>query len=184
MKLLKAFACCLLLACLTACEERVTEINTVTAKELYDKATGTYVGNIMVDNQPRAVSVTIGNDFTVTSLPTKPILKEVFTDNTALAEALASAAEATFKAPTDNMSVLGNNVLLTMVTSDLVFPVTVGGRTENVEASIAPYAEVNTLSNELSLHMEVKALYYDGHAYDMSDKRITYSIDIANKIIQ
>jgi hypothetical protein len=166
-----------------ACSREATEVNNVSAQQMYNEMRGTYVGNIMVDNIPQKVYVTIGDDFTVSQLPLKPILERLITDNSELNEAIESADNTTFTAPTDNMTVSGNYVLLTMTTSDILFTIQVGGQSKQVSAMIASVAEVNTYSKELSLYMEVKDLYYNGQSYDVSKNRITYYLDIADKVV-
>ena len=182
MRILKIFAYSLAIICLTACSEAATEINERTAQEIYNGIRGTYVGNVVVDNIPQAVFVTIEDDFTVRQLPLKPILERIFTNATELTEALSSARDVVFKAPTENMTISGNSVLLTMTDTDLIFTVTVNGKSYQVTAMTASYTEVNSYSKELSLYMEIKELLCGGQSYDVTTNRITYSIDVADKL--
>lgn len=182
MRILKIFAYSLAIICLSACSEAATEINERTAQEIYNGIRGTYVGNVVVDNIPQAVFVSIEDDFTVRQLPLKPILERIFTNATELTEALSSARDVVFKAPTENMTISGNSVLLVMAPNDLLFSVNVNGQPNQVAVSIESAVMVNSYTEELSLSMEIKELFYDGKSYDVKTNRITYYIDVAAKL--
>jgi hypothetical protein len=156
-------------------------MNVNTAQEMYDSMRGTYVGNVMVDNLPQKIYVTIANDFTVKQLPLKPLLQRVFTDETEMEAALKSAQNVVFTAPTKDMAIVSGNAYLFMEPTDLVFNVTVDGKTKAVSALLESTAYVNRPTDELSLNIDVKELSYDGKSYDLKTNGIKYVMDNAKK---
>ena len=88
----------LALICCYGCSESTTEMNEGTAQQMYNSIKGTYTGNMMVDNVPQKVSLTVGNDLTVKYLPVRPILERIFTDGAELDEAEKTAGAVVFTA--------------------------------------------------------------------------------------
>lgn len=181
MKLLKLAVYSLMMCCVMSCSESATEINEKTAQQMYNSIKGTYVGNVMVDNIPQAVYVSIANDFSVRQLPLKPILQRIFNKESELTQALASAKGIIFTAPTDQMTIIKENIYLSMVPTDWVFSVTVNDQTYQVTAMTEAEAYVNYSTNILTLNMNVTELLCNGKSYDVKTNRINYYIDIANK---
>ncbi len=181
MKLLKLAVYSLMMCFVMSCSESATDMNVNTAQQMYDSMRGTYVGNVMVDNLPQKVYVTIADDFTVKQLPLKPLLQRIFTDETEMEAALKSAQNVVFTAPTKDMTIVNGNVYLTMEPTDLVFNVTVDGKTKAVSALLETTVYVYRPTDELSLSINVKELSYDGQSYDVKTNGISYIMDNAKK---
>lgn len=181
MKLLKLAVYSLMMCFVMSCSESATEINEKTAQQMYNSIKGTYTGNVMVDNIPQIVYVSIGNDFSVRQLPLKPILQRIFNKESELTQALTSAKGIIFTAPTDQMTIIQENIHLLMTPTDLAFPVTVNEQTYQVTAMVEAETLVNYSTNELTLNMDVTELLCNGKSYDVKTNRINYYIDIANK---
>ena len=90
----------LALVCCYGCSEATTEMDEGNAQQVYQNIKGTYVGNIMVDNIPQKVNLTVGDHLEVRYLPARPILQRVFKD-AALDEAEKSAGSVVFTADID-----------------------------------------------------------------------------------
>lgn len=172
----------LILSCCVGCSsDEPTQVSNDYAQQLYNSIKGTYIGNVMIDNIPQEVHVIIGNDFTVRRLPLKPVLSRIFTNEAELNEAIRSARDVVFTAQTDNMTVSGTNVLLTMKPSDLLFPVTVGDKKFQIAVRFSTSSYINSATSELSLNMNVTELFCDSHSYEVTTNQINYYVDIAQK---
>lgn len=171
----------LALICCYGCSESTTEMNENTAQQMYNSIKGTYTGNIMVDNVPQKVSLTVGNDLTVKYLPVRPILERIFTDGAALDEAEKTAGAVVFTATIDQMMVSEGNVYLTLEPTDLVFNVKVGDKTYPVAALLEGGLYANRATDELSMIVDVTQLNCDGISYDMTQNGVTYIVDNAKK---
>ena len=183
MKTAKLLICAMALMGCVACDEGTEPSYTDEyGQQAYNDMKGTYEGNIMVNNLPQKLSVTIGNDFTVRPLPAAPMLERIFTAEGELDKALRSAQNITFKAPTDKMALTGVTSLLTMEPTDLQFSVTVDDKSYEVTALIESSVYVNLGTHELSMNMDVVNLYCDGKSYDVKTNRINYFVDIARKV--
>ena len=77
------------------------------------------------ENVPVDVTMTFGNEFTLTNLPVTPLLKRFFSAEQ-LDEALKTAHPANFVAPTLEMMISGDQVFVQMEPTDWSFTVTVG----------------------------------------------------------
>jgi len=174
LAVLSLFTCCLL----DSCSDNPTIINETSAQEYYNNIKGSYVGNIMIDNQPQRVTVRIDNDFSVSPIPLKPILRNIFTDAAELSEALAAAGEVTFRAPTDNITIMGTNVVLAMVPTDLEFTTTVKGKSYKVNVMMTSGAFVNRTTNELTLSINITEVLCNGNSFNAL---VHYTIDSATK---
>ena len=117
----------LALVCCYGCSDSTTEMNEGNARQLFYTIKGTYVGNIMVDNIPQKVNLTVGDNFEMKYLPMRPILQRIFKD-AALDEAEKSAGSVVFTAPLDKMAVTGSNAYLLLEPTDLVLTVKVNGK--------------------------------------------------------
>lgn len=178
-KILFYFVC--LLCCYSCSETTPTEMDVDTAQHYYDTMKGTYIGNIMVDNIPQKISVTIANDITTKPLPLKPILSRIFTDKAELDEAEANAGSAAFTMDVDYMAIVGGNAVLSLEPKDLIFTTTVKQKDYKVSALMETSIFVIRATDELSLSMIVKELSCDGKSYDVKTNGITYLIDYAKK---
>ncbi len=175
-KLLFLFA----LVCCYGCTESTTTMDEGNARQLYYTIKGTYVGNIMVDNLPQKVNLTVGDDFEVKYLPVRPILQRIFKD-AALDEAEKSAGSIVFKAPIDQMAVTGSNAYLLLEPTDLMLTVKVDGKNYTVYALMEGALFANTTYDELSMTVNVTQLSCDGIQYDMVNNGINYIVDNAKK---
>lgn len=171
----------LALICCYGCSESTTEMNEGTAQQMYNSIKGTYTGNMMVDNVPQKVSLTVGNDLTVKYLPVRPMLERIFTDGAALDEAEKTAGAVVFTATIDQMMVSEGNVYLTLEPTDLVFNVKVGDKTYPVAALMDGGLYANRATDELSMIVDVTQLNCDGISYDMTQNGVTYIVDNAKK---
>ena len=79
------------------------------------------------------------------------------------------------------MTIIKENIYLSMVPTDWVFSVTVNDQTYQVTAMTEAEAYVNYSTNILTLNMNVTELLCNGKSYDVKTNRINYYIDIANK---
>lgn len=181
MKVLKFAFFALLACCLTACGDSGIEVNEDSGQEIYNSTKGTYVGNILVDNIPQKITITVGDKVTVTPLPMKPILQRVFTDETQLDQAISSAKNISFIAPVVQMSVVSGYVYFLMEETDLAVDVTVDGKSYKVYALIDTETLFDMSSKALSLNMYVKELSCDGKSYDVATNKINYFVDSAQK---
>jgi len=181
MKVLKFAFFALLACCLTACGDSGIEVNEDSGQEIYNSTKGTYVGNILVDNIPQKITITIGENFTVKPLPMKPILERVFTNEEELEQALASVQNVTFSAPIIQMSVASGYIYFLMEDTDLTVDVTVEGKSHKVFALISSETLFDMYSSALSLNMYVKELNFEGKSYDVTTNKINYFVDSAQK---
>ncbi len=163
------------------CSEDKTEINEASGQELYNNLKGTYVGNVLVDNIPEKVYVTISNDFSIRQMPLKPILQHIFKDDQELNEALSSASTTTFTAQTDNFSILIPMAYITMKPSDFQFTVVVNKLSYMVTVMIETTAYKPLNSDELSVNMDVIELLCNNQVYDVTTEPIHYFIDVATR---
>ena len=170
----------LLLLCCYGCSESTTDMNEGTAQQMYNSIKGTYAGNIIVDNVPQTINIAIGNELTVRFLPLKPVLGHIFS-GADLDEAEKSAGYVAFTIPIDQMMIAKGNVYLTLEPTDLVFSVTIGNKTCVVSALIEGAAFVDKPSGNLTLNLDVTALYCEGTAYDLKNNGINYFVDSAKK---
>ena len=175
-KLLFLFA----LVCCYGCSDSTTTIDEGNAGQIYNIIKGTYVGNIMVDNIPQKVSLTVGDDFEVKYLPVRPILQRIFKD-AALDEAEESAGSVVFTMPIDQMAVTGSNAYLLLEPTDLVLTVKVDGKNYTVNALMEGVLFANTTYDELSMTVKVTQLDCDGTHYDMVNNGVNYLVDNAKK---
>ena len=175
-KLLFLFA----LVCCYGCSDSTTTIDEGNAGQIYNIIKGTYVGNIMVDNIPQKVSLTVGDDFEVKYLPVRPILQRIFKD-AALDEAEKSAGSVVFTAPLDKMAVTGSNAYLLLEPTDLVLTVQVDGKKYVVNALLEGLLFANTTYDELSMTLDVTQLNCDGITYDMVNNGVNFLVDSAKK---
>jgi hypothetical protein len=178
----------LVLLCCYGCSETETEteteMNENTAQQLYNSVKGTYVGNVMVDNIPQKIHITLGNDLTVKYLPVRPLLERIFNNGAALDAAEKSAGAVVFTAPIENMVVpysTGGSIYLILEPTDLVFSVTADGKTCAVSALIEGQIHANRVYDELSMYLNVKELHCDGTSYDMTTNGVSYYVDNAKK---
>jgi len=168
--------------CLAACSSNSSEdFSEVDAQRAYNDLKGTYVGNVLVENIPTSVSVIIGSDFSVRYIPVNSLLARVFTDDAQLQAAIKSAGAVTFNAPVVNMAVSGDQLLLSMEPTDLVFNVVVDGQTYTVAALMTATVLYNHSFDTLSLNIAVDELSCNGTTYDLSQNGITYFIDTAQR---
>lgn len=170
----------LLLICCFGCSESTTDMNEGTAQQMYNSIKGTYAGNIMVDNIPQSINIALGNDLTVRFLPLRSILGRIFSGGE-LVEAEKSAGSVAFTIPLDQMMITGENVYLTLVPTDLVFSVIVDNKTYVVSALIGGAVYVDKASGNLSMNLDVTALYCEGTTYDLKNNGINYFVDNAKK---
>ena len=175
-KLLFLFA----LVCCYGCSDSTTTIDEGNAGQIYNIIKGTYVGNIMVDNIPQKVSLTVGDDFEVKYLPVRPILQRIFKD-AALDEAEKSAGSVVFTAPLDKMAVTGSNAYLLLEPTDLVLTVQVDGKKYVVNARLEGLLFANTTYDGLSMTLDVTQLNCDGITYDMVNNGVNFLVDSAKK---
>ena len=168
------------MVCCYGCSDSTTTIDEGNAGQIYNIIKGTYVGNIMVDNIPQKVSLTVGDDFEVKYLPVRPILQRIFKD-AALDEAEKSAGSVVFTASIDQMAVTGGNAYLKPEPTDLVFTVKVDSKSYTVNALMEGVLYANTTYNELSMTMNVTQLNCDGIQYDMVNQGVNYYVDNAKK---
>ena len=171
----------LVLLCCYGCSETTTEMNEGTAQQMYNAIKGTYAGNIMVDNVPQQIHLTIGNDLTVKYLPVRPILERIFT-GAALDEAERTAGAVVFTATIDQMLVVEGNAYLLLEPTDLVFSVTVEGKTYPVAALMEGSLFANRSYDELSMNLNVTDLHCDGTSYDMKTNGVNYYVDNAKAL--
>ena len=167
---------------LTACSsDSTTEFTEGNAQDIYNRLKGIYQGPVIVENIPQNVTITIANDFSVKRLPLKPILSRIFNDESLLAEAISSAHDVVFIAPTQNLQVTVYNVHLTMEPTDFIFHVTVGGKVYQINAfTKSEVYKIN--SNTISANLEITELLCDGTPYDLSNTPIIYYVDLANRL--
>ena len=170
----------LALVCCYGCSDSTTEMNEGNARQLFYTIKGTYVGNIMVDNIPQKVNLTVGDNFEMKYLPMRPILQRIFKD-AALDEAEKSAGSVVFTAPLDKMAVTGSNAYLLLEPTDLVLTVKVNGKNYTVNALMEGVLFANTTYDELSMTVKVTQLDCDGTHYDMVNNGINYIVDNAKK---
>ena len=175
------FALIMMMACCYACSSSTTEVTEDTAQQVYNDFKGTYQGAVMVDNIPQAVIITIGNDFQVSRLPVKPILKRIFTDETQLTQALATTSVVNFTAKTETISFATTEAYLFMEPTDLQFSVTVDGTERHIDALMDAQVYKSSSYNYITAYLLVKDLICDGTPYDSSKESITYYIDSAQK---
>lgn len=181
MKIITSISVCLLLLCgLNSCESG-TEINENSGQQIYNDIKGTYVGNIVVDNIPQKTNITIGNDFSVTPLPLKPILARIFTNEAELTEALASVKSITLTTPITEMSVINGFVYLFMKNIELEANITVNGKPHKILATMEPLTRWNMSKNTLSMNIEVTDLICNSESYDVKENKITYFVDSATR---
>lgn len=171
----------MLLYCCMSCSDSKTEINETSAQEVYNDMKGDYTGNVVVENIPHKVFITIASDFTIKELPLRPILKNIFADESELNEALSTASSTTFTAPVDNITILMPMSYLTMRPTDFQFTVTVNKKEYTVTAMTESMAYKPLNSNDLSVTMDVTELLCGGKTYDVTKNKINYFIDIATK---
>lgn len=157
------------------------EYNEQEAQQMYDDLKGTYVGNILVDNIPQQIRITIGNDLSIKSFPLRPILRRIFTDEKQYEEADASITGYTFTTPINSMAIASGSAILQMDPADVMFTVKVEGKNYQVVAQLESRAYVNRTYDNLSLEMNAIELYCDGVAYDVIQNGVTYIIDNAKK---
>jgi len=155
-------------------------MNEGTAQQMYNSIKGTYVGNIMVDNIPQKINVSIGNDLSMRYLPLRPILGHVFS-GADLDEAEKSVGSVTFTIPLDQMMIAEGNIYLTLEPTDLVFSVTVDNKPHTVSALMEGTAFANKSTDNLTLSLDVTALNCEGIAYDLKNNGINYFVDNAKK---
>jgi hypothetical protein len=170
-----------LLCCYACSDTTPTDINEETAQHYYDTTKGTYVGNIIVDNIPQKIYITVDNDITIRPVPVKPILSHIFTNDTELEEAVASAGNVVFTVTPNYMAIVSGNVVMNIEPKDLVFTVTVNQKTYQVSALMDTSVFVNRTTDELSLTMVVQQLSCDGKSYDVTTNGIVYIVDSAKK---
>ena len=168
------------MVCCYGCSDSTTTIDEGNAGQIYNIIKGTYVGNIMVDNIPQKVSLTVGDDFEVKYLPVRPILQRIFKD-AALDEAEKSAGSVVFTAPLDKMAVTGSNAYLLLEPTDLVLTVQVDGKKYVVNALLEGLLFANTTYDELSMTLDVTQLNCDGITYDMVNNGVNFLVDSAKK---
>ena len=180
LKQMKKIIFLLLLICCYGCSESTTDMNEVTAQQMYNSIKGTYAGNIMVDNIPQKINITIGNDLSVRYLPLRPILGHVFS-GAELDEAEKSAGSVTFTIPLDQMMIAEGNIYLTLEPADLVFSVTVDNKIYTVSALVEGTAFANKTTDNLTMSLDVTALNCEGTSYDMKNNGINYFVDSAKK---
>ncbi len=170
-----------LVCCYGCSDSEPLGYNEQDAQRALNDIKGTYVGNILVDNIPQQISITIGDNFIVNNLPMKPILQRVYTDEQELVQALRSAEIAKFTASPANMAVNSSEFLLIMDPADLQVAVSVNGKTNIVTATISSSALINTIYDELTLNMTVTDLFCDNRIIDVTTNRISYFVDNAQK---
>ena len=170
----------LALVCCYGCSDSTTEMNEGNARQLFYTIKGTYVGNIMVDNIPQKVNLTVGDNFEVKYLPMRPILQRIFKD-AALDEAEKSAGSVVFTAPIDQMGVSGSIAYLQLEPTDLVLTVQVDGKKYVVNALLEGLLFANTTYDELSMTLDVTQLNCDGITYDMVNNGVNFLVDSAKK---
>lgn len=181
MKLIKSIFVCLLLLCgFNSCESG-TEINENSGQQIYNDIKGTYVGNIVVDNIPQKTNITIGNDFSVTPLPLKPILARIFTNEAELTEALASVKSITLTTPITKMSIIDGFVYLFMQDIEWEANITVNGKMHKILATMEPLTQWNMSTKALTMSIEVTDLICNSESYDLEENRITYFVDSATR---
>ena len=181
MKIITSISVCLLLLCgLNSCESG-KEINENSGQQIYNDIKGTYVGNIVVDNIPQKTNITIGNDFSVTPLPLKPILARIFTNEAELTEALASVKSITLTTPITEMSVINGFVYLFMKNIEWEANITVNGKPHKILATMEPLTRWNMSKNTLSMNIEVTDLICNSESYDVKENKITYFVDSATR---
>lgn len=180
LKQMKKIIFLLLLICCYGCSETTTEMNEGSAQQMYNSIKGTYVGNIMVDNIPQSINITIGNDLSVRYLPLRPILGHVFS-GAELDEAEKSAGSVTFTIPLDQMMIAAGNIYLTLEPTDLLFSLTIDNKPYAVSALMEGTAFVNKATDNLTMSLDVTSLNCDGIAYDLKNNGINYFVDSAKK---
>ncbi len=166
---------------LSSCsDDSKTELSVVDAQQAYNDLRGTYVGNVMDENVPTSVAITIGQEFTVRNLPVTPMLKHFFKDAD-LSAAVASVRPGNFVAPTLSMSIVADQLYLLMEPTDWTIPVTVGGKTYQMNALMSAAVLYSNTYKTVSMNLEVTELSCDGKVADLSSNRITYFVDSAIK---
>lgn len=170
----------LLLLCCYGCSDSSTEMNEGRAQEMYNSIKGTYDGNIMVDNIPQTINISVGNDLTMRYLPLRPILRHIFSGSE-LDKAENSAGKVSFTIPFDQMIISNGNIYLTLEPTDLMFSLTIDGKVYAGSALIEGTAFVNKATDNLTLSLDVTALYCDGIAYDLKNNGINFFVDNAKK---
>ena len=168
------------MVCCLGCSESTTDMDESDAQQVFNSIKGTYVGNILVDNVPQKVYLIVDDNFTMKYLPVRPILERIFT-GAALDEAEQSAGSVAFTATLDLMTVAGSNSHLHMKPTDLVFTVTVDGKSYKVDALMEGMLYATTTYDELSMSMDVTELNCDGVKYDMVNNGVNYFVDNAKK---
>ena len=170
----------LLLLC--ACSDSTTDgYDTGDAQQLYNQVTGSYRGNVMVNNLPSTVQIVVGTDFTVKNLPTYPILNRIFTDGKELEAAMNSVEKVTFTTEMDQMTITDGYILMTTHPGDLQFTVTARDKSYQIVTTFQTRFYSNRLYGNLTVSMVATELYCDGVAYDLSQNGISYVIDSAVK---
>ena len=86
-----------------------------------------------------------------------------------------------FTATIDQMLVYEGNAYLLLEPTDLVFSVTVEGKTYPVAALMEGSLFANRSYDELSMNLNVTDLHCDGTSYDMKTNGVNYYVDNAKK---
>lgn len=170
--------------CFVACSDDDTEgVNEQTATDIFNEIKGTYEGKTRVGNDMWPVTIMVANDeFTIKQLPVLPIIQRIFTSQHDQEEALKEVGETTtFVAPITNLGVVSSSAMLGMEPTDLVLTLDVGGEHKQISALIESYASWVRAWGNLSVKMNVVELNYDGNPYSLTDNRIEYFIDMAQK---
>lgn len=156
------------------------EVTVEDAKQAYNDMKGTWKGRVTDENVPVDVTMTFGNEFTMSNLPVTPLLKRFFS-GVELDEALGSAHPVNYVAPTLEMMISGDQVYIQMEPTDWSFTVTVGGEDYQVNALLAVTTLYSNNYKTLSAGVVVQELTCDGKTADLTMNGITYLVDSATK---
>ena len=182
MKNITAFILSVL--CLTAfssCSvDSKQEVTVEDAQQAFNDMKGTWRGKVTDENVPVDVTMTIATDFTLRGLPVTPLLKKFFSGEE-LDEALKTARPANFVAPTQAMSILGDQVYVQMEPTDWSFTVTVGGEDYQVNALLGVVTLYSNNYKTLSASITVQELTCEGSTADLTTNGISYLVDSATK---
>lgn len=182
MKKITAFI--LMVLCLTAfnsCSvDSKQEVTVDDAKQAYNDMKGTWRGKVTDENVPVEVTMTFGNEFTLSNLPVPPLLKRFFSGEK-LDEALKTAHPANFVAPTLEMMISGDQVFVQMEPTDWSFTVTVGDEDYQVNALLHVVTLYSNNYKTLSASITVQELTCEGTTADLNTNGISYLVDSATR---
>lgn len=156
------------------------EVTVEDARQAYNDMKGTWRGRVSDENVPVDVTMTFGDEFTLSNLPVTPLLKRFFSGEE-LDEALKSAHPANYVAPTLEMMIAGDQVYVQMEAADWSFTVTVGGEDFQVNALLRVVTLYSNNYRTLSASIEVQELTCDGKTADLTMNGIAYFVDSATR---